>query len=84
MKQVIDKLNLPKIICSHVIGKGHSKYHRRWCGVGVMAVGVVVAEFLGMACHELGAFSHAGMFVCNIIGYGLHGIGLVPFIEIEE
>ena len=83
-KKIITNLNLPKVICLHVIGKKHSKFHRQCCGVMVMAAGVFVAEILGAICHELGPVAHAGTFMCNVIGYGLHGAGLVPFIEIEE
>ncbi len=76
MKKVLNCLNLSKFICDHVIGKKHTKTHRRVCGLIVMVVGVFIAEIVG----HLVPYTE---FMCNTIGYGLHGTGLLPFIETE-
>ena len=74
MRKLITSLNVPKTICTHVLGKNHTKTHRRYCGICVMIVGVFIAEVIGGTSHYL-------TFICNVFGYGLHGMGLVPFIE---
>lgn len=75
--KIISSLNVPKVICDHVIGKKHSLKHRRLCGLVVMLIGVFIAEVVGSQSHYL-------TFICNTVGYGLHGTGLLPFIEIGE
>lgn len=77
MKKFLCYVNLSKVICVHVIGKKHSRKHRMVCGLCLMICGVFIAEVVGSANHYLA-------FVCNTIGYGLHGTGLLPFIEIGE
>lgn len=78
LNRFTDYINVPKIICEHVLGKKHSKLHRRGCGFMIMIIGVCIADLLG--AHS----GHYGSVMCNLVGYGLHGAGLLPFIEEDE
>jgi len=75
MKVFIRKVNLVRPLCNKLIGKEHEFHHRAMGGIAIMLVGVVVAKYLG----------HTPMEGVNIIGetvgFGLHGIGLSPFLE---
>lgn len=72
---IIDSINVPKIICEHLIGEHHSHLHRMSVGGLVMMSGVCVAK---MAAHcdfiplEMGA---------DLFGYLVHGIGAVPYVD---
>lgn len=77
MKQVliktIDAINLPKHIAHHIAGEDHTDNHRRLAGVAVMAVGVGFVKLCmvidSMAVHFMG----------ELVGFAIHGIGLIPF-----
>lgn len=45
-------------------------------GAGIMAVGVTLAQVVSELVHFPGAH-----FIFDMVGYGVHGLGLVPFIE---
>lgn len=72
-KAILEKLNVPRIICFHLLGENHSEYHRMSVGVIIMASGVLMAEFNSgiIIIH----------FIGNMFGYLLHGIGSIPFVE---
>lgn len=69
----LDKVNLAKTICNHLLGKQHTIVHRMLVGVAIMCVGV--------AFVELTASIHVVHYVTNIAGYGIHAVGATPFIE---
>jgi hypothetical protein len=69
------KLNFPRIVCNNLIGKHHAFHHRAGVGAIIMICGVVIAKSLGH--HEYEAVALIG----DTLGYGLHGIGLIPFVE---
>lgn len=72
-KSILEKANIPKIICVHLLGEEHTVHHRMGVGVITMAIGVVVAK------------STSGIyivqFVGELLGYLIHGIGSIPFVE---
>lgn len=72
-KDILEKANIPKIICVHLIGEEHSVHHRMGVGVITMAIGVVIAK------------STSGIyfvqFAGELLGYLIHGIGSIPFVE---
>lgn len=68
--------NLPREVCHHLIGKDHTPRHRMIAGAGIMAVGVTLAQVVSELVHFPGAH-----FIFDMVGYGVHGLGLVPFIE---
>lgn len=71
----LHKVNLPKVVCDHLVGKSHTVSHRYTTGVIIMSLGVgltkVVFLFEGGFIHILG----------DIVGYAVHGLGAVPFID---
>lgn len=68
-------LHLPKHICNHLIGHDHSKGHRMVAGVVVMGIGVAIAKSGG----EIHLFMIH--YVADMVGYLVHGIGCLPFVE---
>ena len=67
--------NLPRVVCQHLIGDNHGPHHRMVAGVGVMAVGVAIAK-VGGDVHAFGFH-----YLADMLGYLVHGIGCVPFVE---
>jgi hypothetical protein len=69
------RINVARPICNALLGEEHSPRQRMLTGVGVMALGVLIAK----------CFGHSPMMLISSIGdcvgYGLHGLGLTPFIE---
>lgn len=75
MRFRIHKINLMYVICDHLVGEDHSSLHRKIAGVVVMATGVIIAKsghFIPFECGE---------YICDGVGYLVHGIGAVPFVE---
>lgn len=72
---VIKKINPTRPICNALFDKEHSHRHRMLVGAIVMGVGVVIAKSAGH--HELQLIAYVG----DVIGYGVHGLGLTPYIE---
>lgn len=72
-KDIWDKVNVPKIICLHMIGESHNETHRMGVGVIVMTCGVMVAH----ATAHIFIIEYIG----DIIGYCIHAIGGIPFVE---
>lgn len=75
MKEVAQKLNVVYVISDHLFDGKHSTRHRMAVGAIVMVFGVVVSK------SGFG-FAHAvAHYAADIIGYAIHGLGAVPFIE---
>lgn len=72
---IISKVNLPRIICTHLVGTCHTKRHRKITGLILMSAGVTIAHMTGQLGVKFVQFLGDG------IGYGIHGIGLIPFID---
>lgn len=69
-------VNLPRQTCHVLIGKHHTAQHRMVAGIIIMMVGVGVAK--GLPALLPSGLVH---FVADLLGYGVHGLGLTPFIE---
>jgi hypothetical protein len=72
---IISKLNVAKPICNSLAGKHHTFIHRACVGVLIMAIGVLIAKTIG---------HHPVQFVAifgDMVGYGIHGLGLMPFVD---
>jgi hypothetical protein len=67
--------NVPRIICSHLLGHHHDKRHRMIAGFCVMVVGVGCAKLAVFTSYEL------AKYLLDLFGYAIHGLGLTPFIE---
>ncbi len=66
--------NLPREICNHLHGEHHPLSHRMWVGLVVMMSGVSVA-------HMAGGLPHLLALVVDMLGYGIHALGAVPYLE---
>jgi hypothetical protein len=75
MKNLLGRLNLIKPVCNSMFGREHSLGHRVFTGAVVAVIGVVISKALGH--HQMHVVAYAG----DAIGYGLHGLGVAPFIE---
>ena len=75
LKTTLRKINVVHGVCNHIVGKNHAFVHRAVGGVVVMIGGVLIAKTLG---------HHPEFYLATIgdvLGYGLHGVGLIPFVE---
>lgn len=66
-----------KIVCNHLIGDNHTKTHKLTIGAFIMIIGVTISKSI--------IFLGEGSFIIIIvdgIGYLIHGIGAVPYVEI--
>lgn len=73
--RVLRAVNLPYKLCHHMMGHKHSTAHRMIVGIAVMVCGVLIAK---EAEHFLFYPVQVG---ADLLGYGVHGLGLTPFIE---
>lgn len=69
------RFNIPHLICNHIIGKEHKIQHRITVGTIIMMIGVLISKGGG------GISIVIVHYLFDAIGYGLHGIGLIPWIE---
>lgn len=76
-KRLIDLLNFPKVFCRHLMGEEHTHWHHMAVGFVVMVLGVIVSK-AGVLLDTHSIIIHYGG---DVLGYGIHGIGLTPFIE---
>lgn len=72
---MIKYLNLPKVLCQHAIGHHHTVGHRMVAGTTIMGIGVGTAK-AAVLFHSLPL--HMSL---DLVGYLIHGIGAVPFVE---
>ena len=67
--------NLSERIYTHLLGENHTHVHRKITGVFIMVFGVGLVKFTYMFPFEI---IH---FVGDGVGYLIHGIGCLPFVE---
>lgn len=69
-------LHAPRTICDHVVGEHHTRGHRMFVGTIIIMCGVIIAK--------IGVFIPGGFVIhlaTDAIGYLIHGIGAIPFVE---
>jgi hypothetical protein len=76
---IVHCLDFSYHIAHHLIGANHTPIHRKVVGVLIMVLGGSLIGIIG----ELG---HSVMYhvLGDVIGNGVHGIGLIPFIKDVE
>lgn len=72
-RTIISAANTPKMLCEHLLGEEHTHGHRMTFGVIFMVIGVGVSKCF-VEIHVL-------HLICDGIGYALHGMGALPFVE---
>ena len=75
LKIAIRNVDIVRPLCNKLIGRDHASHHRITVGVAIIIGGVIISKTLG----HVHFFPVAVVF--DALGYGLHGIGLVPIIE---
>lgn len=75
MKDFLSKVNVSRYIADHLVGQHHTISHRRLVGVVVMISGVGIYK---LACMVDFTIIHFGG---EVLGYAIHGMGLIPFAE---
>lgn len=67
-------LNIPHHVCQHLVGEQHTATHRMMVGAIIMISGVYSIQLFEF---------HTLIFrvVADVVGYGVHGIGLIPFAD---
>lgn len=73
VESFIRKVDVSMHISRHLMGDGHTETHHKITGVILMIIGVSIVKLLSV--YE----SFIIHISADIIGYGLHGIGLIPF-----
>lgn len=69
-------LNIPGMICNHVVWKDHTLTHRIIAGMVLMFIGVSISQAGGAITI---VFVHYGL---DALGYALHGFGALPIFEL--
>ena len=73
MRNFIRSINVSRTVCDHLLDEKHTNRHRM--GVG----GIII--FMGVAVSKIPINITVIHFILDGVGYAIHGIGLVPFIE---
>lgn len=73
--KVVYHTNVIRPICKLLLDDKHSHKKRMFVGVMIMIFGVIIAKYLGDDSNIIIASVGDGF------GYGVHGIGLIPFAE---
>lgn len=72
--KILCACNITRPVAEHLIGKKHTVYHRMAIGAVIMVAGVCVSK---VALVDIPMVHYAK----DVIGYAIHGIGCIPFIE---
>lgn len=75
VQMVCHNVNVPRVLCDHMLNEGHTSRHRMAVGALVMVCGVMIAKCTSHAAYE--ALEVSG----DLLGYLIHGIGAVPFVD---
>ncbi len=75
-RQLLRKLNVPRLLAEQTVGKGHTERHHLTAGILVMVTGILITKasplFDWMVWHV----------VTDFLGFIVHAIGLTPWIEL--
>lgn len=71
----LDCINLSKYINNHLVGKDHTIRHQKIAGIAIMLTGVAIGKL------SLLIDAHLIHYIGDVVGYGIHGIGLIPFVK---
>lgn len=75
LKQLLNNVCVARVLATHLCGKDHHFIHRAAIGACLMLAGDVIA-------HAAGHFDVPLLTIFgDTFGYGLHGVGLVPYVE---
>lgn len=69
-QMVLHNINVPRVLCDHMLGEHHTARHRMLTGTFVMIIGVMIAKIAAHTHYEI--VEIAG----DLAGYLVHGVGL--------
>ncbi len=69
------RFDLSKTVCSHLVGEKHNHIHKKIVGFVICFIGVTIAHFFAFIDAEI------IKYFLDLTGYGVHGIGLIPYVE---
>lgn len=75
VQTVINRVNVVRMLLDNVLGENHSHRHRMGFGFILMTIGVMIAKSFAGVEYEI---VH---MVCDCVGYFIHGLGCVPFVD---
>lgn len=75
MKIAAKVIEIPTKLTNHLVGENHTMRHRKITGVFIIMVGVIVAKSGNLISI------HIIHYLCDAVGYLIHGIGTIPFVE---
>jgi hypothetical protein len=78
IQTVIAKLNVPLLLATWALGEKHHPVVRLVAGAAIMTVGVLLAK-LPVLC---GWHHFALHCTTDLVGFGIHAVGVTPFLEI--
>lgn len=73
---LLDKINIAKHVCKHVLGEKHTKGHRVTAGTIIIILGTVITH--------LPIDMYAAYLICASLGHILQGIGALPILHLVE
>lgn len=71
----LERINLPRVICMHLVGAKHTGLHRKIVGIIIMTCGVGVVHVFSLFHIEI------VQFMGETVGAAIHGTGLIPFLQ---
>lgn len=78
IQKLLNHINVAKHLSNHIIGEHHTPGHRKTFGAIIMMIGVLIVKltlmFDAWILHFLG----------DVIGFAIHGVGLIPFVNDVE
>ena len=75
MKKTLERINLPRIVCTNLCGSHHSPMHRKVVGIIIMLTGIGIMHVFTLFHIEI------IQYIGETVGGALHGTGLIPFIH---
>lgn len=60
-------------VCNHLFDERHTYEHRMIIGMFLMPTGVLISKLF--------ASMYVLHFICDMVGYAIHGIGVVPIVD---
>jgi hypothetical protein len=73
----LQHFNPISLCCNHLVGKNHTHSHRMVVGTGIILLGVLISK----SGIGLSGPIHLAL---DGIGYLVHGVGAIPYLEIIE
>lgn len=71
--------DVPKAVRNHLLGEHHTMKHKCIFGTFIALLGVGMVQIISPMVQL-----HVVHIIIDYVGYGLHGVGILPFVKIIE